>query len=63
LRVAIRHRCTGVVIGGFPKYVWAVINGDVYEARHINGPKGDYKGYKLEPVEYPNDPDGRLILP
>lgn len=63
LRTAIRRRCTGTVIGGFPKYAWRVVDGDVYEARHINGPQGDYKGYKLETAEYPDDPEGRLILP
>ena len=28
--------------------------------RHINGPAGTYKGYRLEEVEYPRDPEGRL---
>ena len=34
--------------------------GDLYEARHINGPAGTYKGYKLLESEYPRDPMGRL---
>ena len=28
--------------------------------RHINGPAGTYKGYKLLESEYPRDPMGRL---
>ena len=44
----------------FPKYVWGWLGGDLYEARHINGPAGTYKGYKIEEPEYPRDPDGRL---
>jgi hypothetical protein len=34
--------------------------GALYEARHINGPQGTYKGYRLEEVERPDDPEGRL---
>ena len=30
------------------------------EARHLNGPAGTYKGYRLEEVEYPRDPEKRL---
>ena len=33
----------------------------LYEARHINGPRGTYKAYPLEEIEYPIDPEGRLI--
>ncbi len=51
---------SGVFEGGFPKYVWAWLDGDLYEARHINGPQGTYKGYKLHRLEYPKDPKGRL---
>ena len=37
------------------------MSGDgLYEARHINGPAGTYKGYKLLESEYPRDPMGRL---
>jgi hypothetical protein len=47
--------------GGYPKYVWTWIEGALYEARHINGPQGAYKGYRLEEVERPLDPEGRLV--
>jgi len=56
----VRRRTSAVFEGGFPKYVWTWLDGDLYEARHINGPQGTYKGYKLEPTEYPLDPDNRL---
>jgi len=61
LREGIRRRCVSQVFeGGFPKYVWTRINGVLYEARHINGPQGTYKGYRLEEFERPLDPDDRL---
>lgn len=61
LREAIRRRCTSTVFEqGFPKYAWGWIGEDLYEARHLNGPAGTYKGYRLEEVEHPRDPDGRL---
>jgi hypothetical protein len=61
LRDGIRRRCVSQEFeGGYPKYVWTWVNGKLYEARHINGPRGTYKGYKLEAVEHPSDPDGRL---
>ncbi len=61
LREGIRRQCvSGVFEGGFPKYVWAWLDGELYEARHINGPQGTYKGYRLEPVEWPDDPEHRL---
>lgn len=61
LREGIRRRCTSTVFeGGFPKYVWTWLEDELFEARHINGPRGTYKGYRLEPSEYPKDPDGRL---
>lgn len=48
---------------GFPKYVWGRLDGDLYEVRHINGPIGTYKAYKLEdPTEWPDDPSNLLKL-
>ena len=61
LRDGIRRRCVSPIFeGGFPKYVWTWVDGVLYEARHINGPQGTYKGYRLEEIERPEDPDGRL---
>ena len=61
LRKGVERRCTSAVFeGGYPRYVWTWIDGDLYEARHINGPRGTYKGYQLETVEHPDDPEGRL---
>ena len=61
LRRGIIERCTSSIFeGGFPKYVWTWIDGALYEARHINGPQGTYKGYRLGPTEAPKDPEGRL---
>lgn len=45
---------------GFPEYVWAWLDGELYEARHLNGFAGKYR---LEPPEYPRDPDRRLDWP
>lgn len=45
---------------GFPKYVWSWLDGSVYEARHIRGPQGTYKGYKLSDEELPEDPENKL---
>ena len=61
LREAIRRRCTSARFEqGFPRYAWGWLAGDLYEARHINGPAGTYKGYRLEEAEYPSDPEHRL---
>ena len=61
LQEAIRRRCTSAVFEqGFPKYVWGWLDSHLYEARHLNGPAGTYKGYRLEEVEYPRDPEKRL---
>lgn len=47
---------------GFPRCVWGWLGDDLYEARHLNGLAGGYKGYRLEPPDYPRDPDNRLGL-
>ena len=60
LAEGIRRGCVSAAMEqGFPKYVWGWLDGDLYEARHINGPAGTYKGYKLMESE-PRDPMGRL---
>jgi hypothetical protein len=54
LRDSIRDgRIGGIFEGDFPKYVWGEVNGQLFEARHINGPQGTYKGYPLEEFERP----------
>lgn len=61
LVAGIRRGCVSAATEqGFPKYVWGWLGGDLYEARHINGPAGTYKGYRIEESERPLDPDGRL---
>jgi len=56
-----KGRISNAIEHGFPRYVWGWIDMDLYEARHINGYPGTYKGYKLEPPEYPKDRDKRLF--
>lgn len=61
LRRGILGQCVSAGFDGdFPRYVWTWLGEDLYEARHIHGPEGTYKGYKLESIEYPKDRDGRL---
>lgn len=61
LQEAIRRCCTGERFEqGFPRYAWGWLGEDIYEARHINGPAGTYKGYRLNEAEYPRDPEQRL---
>ena len=61
LRDAICRHCTSARFEqGFPKYAWGWLGGHLYEARHINGPAGTYKGYRLDEPEYPHDPERRL---
>ena len=61
LRAGIVRTCTSAVFeGGFPKYVWTWIAEELYEARHVNGPGGTYKGYRLESFEHPLDPEAKL---
>lgn len=64
LRAGVRHGCISEAIEqGFPRYVWWWLQGDLYEARHLNGFPGQYKGYRLEHPDYPRDPDNRLGAP
>ena len=61
LREGIRRCCTSSVFeDGFPKYVWTWADNDLYEARHIRGPAGTYKGYRLETAEMPDYPENLL---
>ena len=62
LQKAINKKAVcGTFEDGFPKYVWGYLDGDLYEARHINGPVGTYKAYKLEElIDWPDDPNNIL---
>jgi hypothetical protein len=61
LRRGIKQLCVSATFtGGFPEYVWARLEGAVYLARLTNRTKGEYKGYRLDPIEYPTDRAGRL---
>lgn len=38
---------------GFPRYVWCLVDGVVYEARLVNRGLGQYKGWQLDSTEWP----------
>jgi hypothetical protein len=40
--------------GDFPRYAWCKIGNIVYEARLVNRGLGQYKGWQLEPDEWPD---------
>ena len=55
LRKAFVSRCfSGPWEGGFPRYAWCKVDNMVYEARLINKGLGQYKGWQLEPDEWPD---------
>lgn len=39
--------------GDFPRYVWHRKDNTVYEGRLVNSELGQYKGYPLQPAEWP----------
>jgi hypothetical protein len=54
LRAAIRARHVSADFeGDFPRYVWARVEGRVYEARLSNSGLGAYKGYPIHGHESP----------
>ena len=54
LRLALSKRAVGAPWeGDFPRYVWFKEGNVVYEARLVNSATGEYKGYALEPNEWP----------
>lgn len=61
LREGIRRGCVGAEFeGDFPRFVWTWIEGALYQARLTNRELGTYKGWRIEPIEHPDDPEGRL---
>jgi hypothetical protein len=54
LRAGIRAgTVSGTWEGGYPRYVWYYNDGQVYEARLVNRASGEYKGYPLDRLEWP----------
>lgn len=54
LKDAIREgRVGGPLDGQFPRYVWHREQDTVYEGRVVNSELGQYKGYPLNPEEWP----------
>jgi hypothetical protein len=43
--------------GDFPRYAWCKVGDTVYEARLVNRGLGQYKGWQLEPDEWPAEID------
>jgi len=55
LREAVRARQISADFeGDFPRYVWARVEGRVYEARLSNSGLGAYKGYPIHDHESPD---------
>ncbi|MEZ6132192.1 MAG: hypothetical protein R3C59_26325 [Planctomycetaceae bacterium] len=55
LRCAFHLHCfSGPWEGDFPRYAWCMVNDVVYEARLVNREQGHYKGWQLEPAEWPD---------
>lgn len=59
LTVALRNAIRSGSVGHpwearFPRYVWAELEGVVFEARLVNRDVGEYKGYPLERDERPD---------
>lgn len=58
LRHAFEVQCFGGPWeGGFPRYAWCKVGEIVYEARLVNRGLGHYKGWPLEPEEWPDEID------
>lgn len=58
LRRAFELNCFGYPWDGdFPRYAWCKVDEVVYEARLVNRELGQYKGWQLEPDEWPSGID------
>ena len=56
LRVAILDGAIGGPLeGNFPRYVWAKVQDEWYEARLTNREQGQYKGYAIRLEEVPRE--------
>jgi hypothetical protein len=54
LRIAIRERRVSATFeGDYPRYAWARVGDQVYEARLSNSGLGQYKGYPILHEEAP----------
>jgi hypothetical protein len=62
LRAAIRIGCVSETFDpdGFPRYVWGMFEGELYEARHLVTPAGAYKAFPIEPFELPSGARERM---
>jgi hypothetical protein len=61
MRAAIRAGQISELQGRFPKYVWGLLDGRLYEARLVDHELGQYKAYPLRrDDELPEDPLGAL---
>lgn len=59
LKEAVRRRCVdGTMSGSFPKQVWYKDGDIVFEGYLINRDRGTYKGYPLDPEEWPPHIEG-----
>ncbi len=55
LECAVSAGCVGELReGAFPRYVWYRDADVVYEGRLVNRGKGEYKGYPLDKMEWPD---------
>lgn len=55
LREAVREcRLSADIQGDFPRYAWARVAGQVFEARLSNSGLGQYKGYPIHEYEAPD---------
>lgn len=58
LRRAFEFHCFGPPWeGDFPRYAWCKVDAVVYEARLVNRGLGQYKGWQLNPDEWPDGID------
>lgn len=61
LKTAIRRGAISSRLeGDFPRYVWHKEGDIVYEARLVNPGNGEYKGYPLNRIEWPDGLDAIL---